>query len=58
MQLHGLPEATLLIAINPHQCSATVYKSPTDIIALAEADDLNGGDVVSGLELAVRDIFE
>jgi Uma2 family endonuclease len=46
------------VEINPRQRSATVYKSPTDIIALAEADVLNGGDVVPGFELAVREIFE
>jgi Uma2 family endonuclease len=48
----------MVVVVNPRQHSATVYKSPTDIIALAEADVLNGGDVVPGFELAVREIFE
>lgn len=48
----------MVVVINPRQRSATVYKSPTDIIALAEADVLRGGDVVPGFELAVREIFE
>jgi Uma2 family endonuclease len=48
----------MIVVINPRQRSATVYKSPTDFIALAEADVLNGGDVVPGFELAVREIFE
>jgi hypothetical protein len=39
------------------QRSATVYKSPSDIIALAGADVLAGGDVVPGFELVVREIF-
>ena len=47
----------VVVVINPRQRSATVYKSPTDIAALAEADVLNGGDVVPGFELAVREIF-
>jgi Uma2 family endonuclease len=48
----------MVVVINPRQRSATVYKSPTSIIALAEADVLDGGDVVPGFELAVREIFE
>jgi Uma2 family endonuclease len=48
----------MVVVINPRQRSATVYKSPTNIIALAEADVLKGGDVVPGFELAVREIFE
>jgi Uma2 family endonuclease len=47
----------MVVVINPRQRSATVYKSPIDIIALAEADDLKGGDVVPDFELAVREIF-
>jgi Uma2 family endonuclease len=46
----------MVVVINPRQRSATVFKSPTDIVALAEA--LNGGDVVPGFELTVREIFE
>jgi len=47
----------MVVVINPRQRSATVYKSPTDIAALAESEVLNGGDVVPGFELAVREIF-
>ena len=47
----------MVVVINPRQRSATVYKSPTDIAVLAEADVLNGGNVVSGFELVVREIF-
>ena len=46
----------MVVVINPRQRSATVYKSPSDITALA--DVLNGGDVVPGFELALREIFE
>ena len=47
----------MVVVINPRQRSATVYKSSTDINALAEADVLDGGDVVSGFKLPVREIF-
>lgn len=47
----------MVVVVNPRQRSATVYKSPTDITALTEADVLDGGDVVPGFELAVREIF-
>jgi Uma2 family endonuclease len=47
----------MVVVINPRQRSATVYKSPTDITALAEAAVLNGGDVVPSFELVVREIF-
>lgn len=47
----------MVVIVNPRQHSATVYESPSNITALAEADVLVGGDVVSGFELAVRAIF-
>jgi Uma2 family endonuclease len=47
----------MVVVINPRQRSSTVYKSPTDIIALAEADVLDGGEIVPGFELAIREIF-
>ena len=50
-------DTKMVVVINPRQRSATVYKSPGDITALAEADVLAGGDVVPGFELAVREIF-
>ena len=47
----------MVAVINPRQRSATVYKSPTDITALAEADVVDGEDIVPSFELAVREIF-
>ena len=47
----------MVVVVNPRQRSATVYKSPSNIIALAEADVLAGGDIVPGFELVVREIF-
>ena len=47
----------MVVVVNPRQRSATVYRSPTDITALAEADVLEGGVVVPGFELVVQEIF-
>ncbi len=47
----------MVVVVNPRQRSATVYKSPSDITVLAEADVLDGGAVVPGFELALREIF-
>ena len=47
----------MVVVVNPRQRSATVYRSPTDITALGEADVLEGGVVVPGFELVVQEIF-
>ena len=47
----------MVVVVNPCQRSATVYKSTTAITVLAEADVLDGGDIVPGFELALREIF-
>jgi Uma2 family endonuclease len=47
----------MVVVVNPRQRSATVYRSPSDITALAGADVLEGGDVVPGFELVVQEIF-
>ena len=47
----------MVVVINPRQRSATVYKSPSDITALAEADVLDGEEIVPRFQLAVREIF-
>ncbi len=47
----------MVIIVNPSKHSATVYKSPNDITALAESDILDGEDAVPGFRLAVREIF-
>ena len=35
-----------------------VYRSPTDVVVLTEADMLDGGDVVPGWRMPVSEIFE
>lgn len=53
-----LDAGTRMVAVvNPRNRSVTVYRSPTDIVVLTEADVLDGGDVVPCFELAVREIF-
>ena len=49
--------AQMVIVVNPRKRSITVYCSLTDITILTESDVLNGGIVVPGWEMAVRDIF-
>ncbi len=47
----------MVVAVNPRKHSATVYRSLTDIIVLTDSDVLDGGDIVPGLQLAIREIF-
>ncbi len=47
----------LVIVVNPRQRSVTVYRFPTDIIRLTEADTLEGGDVIPGWQLPIREVF-
>jgi len=47
----------MVVVVNPRNRSVTVYRSRTDIAVLSEADTLEGGDIVPGFELAVREIY-
>jgi len=47
----------MVIAINPRTRTVTVYRSLTDIIVLTENDVLDGGDVVPGWRMPVKDVF-
>jgi hypothetical protein len=47
----------LVIAANPRQHTVTVYRSRADIVLLTEDDTLDGGDVVPGWILPVREVF-
>ena len=51
---HGV---RMVIVVNPRNRTVQVYRSPTDIATLTEADTLDGGDVVPGWRMAVADIF-
>lgn len=47
----------MVLTVNPRQRSITVYRSLADIAVLTETDTLDGGDVVPGFRLAVREVF-
>jgi Uma2 family endonuclease len=47
----------MVVVVNPRKRTATVYRSSTDIIALAEDAVLDAGDVVPGLKLPLREVF-
>ena len=49
--------ARMVIAVNPRRRAVTVYRSLTDIVVLTENDILDGGDVVPGWTVPVRDLF-
>ncbi|MYC07898.1 MAG: Uma2 family endonuclease [Chloroflexi bacterium] len=48
----------MVIVLEPRTHTVSVHRSPTDIVALTEADTLDGGDVVPGWRMAVSEIFE
>jgi Uma2 family endonuclease len=47
----------MVLTINPRKRSVTVYRSLADITVLTEKDVLDGGEVVPGFRLAVREVF-
>jgi Uma2 family endonuclease len=47
----------MVIIINPHRRAASVYRSPTDVVLLTEDDAINGGEVVPGWTLPLRELF-
>jgi Uma2 family endonuclease len=49
--------ARMVVVVNPRKHAVTVYRSLTDIVVLTEKDTLDGGDVVRGWTMAVKDIF-
>ncbi len=50
--------AQMVIVINPCRRVVSVYRSPTQVRILTEADVLDGEDVVPGWTMPVADIFE
>lgn len=47
----------MVIVINPARRAATVYRSRADIALLTEGDVLDGGEVVPGWTLPLRELF-
>jgi len=50
--------ALMVVVVNPRKRSVTVYRSLVDIRVLTESDRLDGGDVVPGWTMPVKDIFD
>jgi Uma2 family endonuclease len=48
----------MVVTVNPKRRTATVYRSHSDIVHLTENDELDGGDVVPGWKLPLRDLFD
>ncbi|HSU18077.1 Uma2 family endonuclease [Longimicrobium sp.] len=47
----------MVMVVDPRRRAATVYRSRSDIVLLTENDSLEGGDVVPGWTLPLRDVF-
>lgn len=47
----------MVVVVNPRQHTVTVYRSLSDIRVLSEDEVLDGGDVVPGWEVRVKDLF-
>ncbi len=47
----------LVLVVNPLKKTVTVYRSSTEITRLTEEDVLEGGDVVPGWTLSLKDFF-
>jgi len=47
----------MVILVMPRKRAVTVYRSLTDIVMLTEHDTLDGGDVVPGWKIPVRELF-
>ena len=48
----------MVILLEARNRTAKIYRSPTDVVILTEADTLDGGDVVPGWSMRVSEIFE
>ena len=44
--------------VNPPTRTVSVYRSLTDCVTLGENDELDGGTVLPGLRISIRDWFE
>ena len=47
----------MVLVVNPRRRSVTLYRSHSDIAILSGADVLDGGDVVPGFQLGLREMF-
>ena len=48
----------MVIVLEPRTHTVSVHRSPTNVVALTEADTLDGGDVLPGWRMPVSEIFD
>ncbi|HEX8692890.1 MAG TPA: Uma2 family endonuclease [Longimicrobium sp.] len=48
----------MVVVVNPERRAATVYRPPNDVLHLTENGVLDGGDVVPGWKLPLRELFD
>jgi Uma2 family endonuclease len=51
-------DARMVVVINPRRRTVAVYRAPTVVRILTEADTLDGEDVVPGWRMPVAAMFE
>ncbi len=47
----------MVAVVNPRRRAVTVYRSRSNIVILAEDDEMDGGDVIPGWRLHIRELF-
>lgn len=47
----------MVIVVDPRKHTVTVYRALDQITILTEADTLDGGDVIPGWSMLIRDLF-
>jgi Uma2 family endonuclease len=47
----------IVLVVDPETRTITVYRSPSEIAVLSEADTLTGGDVLPGFSVLVAEVF-
>jgi len=48
----------MVVVVNPSRRAATVYRSRNDVLLLSASDSIDGGDVVPGWNLPLRELFD
>jgi Uma2 family endonuclease len=48
----------MVVVVNPRNCTLKIYRTRTEVLVLTMQDSFDGGDVLPGFQLPVRQIFE
>jgi Uma2 family endonuclease len=49
--------AHMVVVVNPRKRVVKVHRSPNDVVTLTEGENLDGGEVVSGWSMAIKEVF-